>query len=239
MDDFVRVNVGGTRTVIDAAERAGAGRVLHLSSVAVWGYEFAHDLTEDAAPRPCGDPYIDTKGASELLALRRGATVVRPGDVYGPRSEPWILRPLRALQAGAFALPGKGEGVMTPVYVDDLVDCCVRALTDPGAAGRTYTCWDGERVSARDFFAHHAGWAGRPLRTLPRPLLAAGARLAARIDTARGRRSDVSAAALTFVSRRAAYPNARAREELGWEPRVPLAEGMRRSEEWLRAEGLV
>jgi nucleoside-diphosphate-sugar epimerase len=49
----------------------------------------------------------------------------------------------------------------------------------------------------------------------------------------------VSAAALTFVSRRAAYPNARAREELGWEPRVPLAEGMRRSEEWLRAEGLV
>jgi nucleoside-diphosphate-sugar epimerase len=49
----------------------------------------------------------------------------------------------------------------------------------------------------------------------------------------------VSRRAITFISRRAAYPNTRAREELGWEPRVGLDEGMRRSEEWARAAGLL
>ena len=50
---------------------------------------------------------------------------------------------------------------------------------------------------------------------------------------------EVSRQAIIYVSRRAAYPNTRAREVLGWEPRVTLEEGMRRSEEWARAEGLL
>src|SRR5215218_9335587 len=96
MEDFVRVNVGGTRNVMDAAERNGVRRVVHLSSVAVWGYDFETDLTdEDAPPRTVGNPYIDTNAASERLARSCGAAVVRPGDVYGPRSQPWVLRPLR------------------------------------------------------------------------------------------------------------------------------------------------
>jgi nucleoside-diphosphate-sugar epimerase len=45
--------------------------------------------------------------------------------------------------------------------------------------------------------------------------------------------------AVAYVSRRAVFPNTRAREELGWEPRVDLAEGMRRTEAWLRAQGLL
>jgi nucleoside-diphosphate-sugar epimerase len=239
MDAYVRVNVGGTRTVLDAADAVGVDRVLHLSSVAVWGYEFGSDLPEDAPPRPCGNPYIDTKGASELLALRRGATVVRPGDVYGPRSEPWILRPLRTMQARRFALPSPGDGVITPIYVDDLVDCCVRALFSPDSAGVAYTCHDGSPVPATEYFTYHARWAGRSIVLLPRAPMKAGAALAARIDRARGRTPDVTPDSLTFVSRRAAYPNARAREQLGWSPAVSLDEGMRRTEEWLRGEGLI
>lgn len=238
MADFIAVNVRGTRDVLDGAEAAGVERVVCLASVAVWGYEFRADLAEDAPPRPCGNPYVDTKGAAERLALARGATVVRPGDVYGPGSVPWVLRPLEALRAGTFRLPGRGDGVMTPVYVDDLVDAVVRALEAPEAAGRAYTAWDGEPVLARDFFAHHARWAGRAAApTVPRALglLATGAfELAARL---RGREPSISRASLTFVSRRAAYPNRRAREELGWAPAVGLEEGMARTETWLRAEG--
>lgn len=234
MEEFVRVNVGGTRNVIDAAERVGADRVVHLASVAVWGYDFAHDLPEDAPPRTVGNPYIDTKAASERLALSRGATVVRPGDVYGPRSNPWVLRPLRALQSGMFVLPGKGDGIITPVYVDDLVDCVVRALTHPDAAGRAFTCWDGVPVTARDFFAHHGRWTGRKIRTAPRPLVVAAAALGELTG-----RADVHPASLQFICRKAVYPNARAREVLGWEPKVSLDEGMRRVEEWLRTEALI
>jgi len=234
MEEFVRVNVGGTRNVLDAGERAGVQRVVHLASVAVWGYEFTHDLPEDAPPRTVGNPYIDTKAASELLALSRGATVVRPGDVYGPRSNPWVLRPLGALKSGMFVLPGKGDGIVTPVYVDDLVDCIVRALTHPDAAGQAFTCCDGIPVSARDFFAYHGRWTGKKIRTAPRPLVVAAAVLGERTG-----RADLHAASLQFISRKAVYPNARAREVLGWEPKVSLDEGMRRVEEWLRREALI
>ncbi|HEX8101542.1 MAG TPA: NAD(P)-dependent oxidoreductase, partial [Solirubrobacteraceae bacterium] len=168
MEDFVAVNVRGTRNVLDAA--AGR-RTVCLASVAVWGYEFRDDLPEDAAPRPCGIPYVDTKGAGERLALRRGATVIRPGDVYGPGSVPWIVRPLEALRGGTFRLPGRGAGIMTPVYVDDLVDAVVRALHTDRAAGRAYTVWDGRPLPAREFFAHHARMLGRDaVPTVPRPL---------------------------------------------------------------------
>jgi 2-alkyl-3-oxoalkanoate reductase len=234
MAEFVRVNVGGTRNVLDAAATHGLDRVVHLASVAVWGYDFDHDLSEDSPPRTVGNPYIDTKGASERLALARGATVVRPGDVYGPRSQPWVLRPLRAFQSGMFVLPGKGDGIITPVYVDDLVDCVVRALTHPDAGGVAFTCWDGQPVTALDFFQPHARWAGRKLRTAPRPLVAAAAALGELTG-----RAEVHPASLQFISRRAVYPNERARRILGWEPRVTLDEGMRRTEEWLRSEGLI
>jgi len=232
--------VGGTRNVLDAAEAAGAQRVVHVSSVAAWGYEFTHDLGEGAPPRPTGAGYADTKGASDQLALRRGAAVVRPGDVYGPGSVPWIRRPLETMRAGEFVLPGRGDGVMTPVYVDDLVDCVVRALVHPHAGGQAFTAWDGHAVPAHEFFAHHARMLGRErVRTLPAPLVRAGAlaeEVRARLT---GTAPEVSRQAVIYVSRRAAYPNARAREVLGWEPRVPLAEGMRRSEAWARAEGLL
>ena len=79
-----RVNVGGTVNVLDAAEAAGAERVVHLSSVVVYGYDDPADQDETAHRRTVGIPYIDTKSASDRLALRRGAVVIRPGDVYGP-----------------------------------------------------------------------------------------------------------------------------------------------------------
>ena len=89
MDDFIEVNVRGTRNVLDAARDAGARRLVHLSSIVTFGYEHDVELDEDAAARPAGIPYIDTKGASdELVRTRaeRGEPVVtlRPGDVYGP-----------------------------------------------------------------------------------------------------------------------------------------------------------
>jgi nucleoside-diphosphate-sugar epimerase len=239
MEEFERVNVGGTRNVLGAA--AGAERVVHVSSVAVWGYEFTEDLTdEDEPPKPWGMPYIDTKGRSELVALEAGATVVRPGDVYGPESVPWTIRPLEGLKSGRLRLPGKGEGLVTPVYVDDLVDCFVRALTSPDAAGRAYTAWDGHAVTVAEFFSYHGRMLGRDqLPTVPLPIATAAAWLAEQVARVTGNPPTLSRNAITLISRKAVYPNTRAREELGWEPRVTLDEGMRRTEAWAREAGLI
>ena len=245
MQDFVRVNVQGTRNVLDAAHAAGAERLVHVSSVASWGYEHRHDLDEDASPRPCGIPYIDTKGASDSLVLtraRRGepVAVVRPGDVYGPGSIPWAVRPLEGIKSRQFMLVGDGGGVMTPVYIDDLVESIALALTVPEAAGRAFTVWDGHAVTCKQFFSYYARMLGREgIPHLPRPLAAVAGGAQELLARVTGRPPVFTRNAIEFVSRRAVYSNRRARELLGWEPRVPLDEGMRRTEAWFREQGLL
>lgn len=239
MEEFVRVNVGGTVNVLDAAEQIGADRVVHISSVVVYGYHHPGEQDESAFHRAYGIPYIDTKSASDALALRRGAVVIRPGDVYGPGSVPWTLRPLALAKAGQIAVPGKGDGIMLPVYIDDLVESVLLGLLN-GEPGRAYTAWDGEPISFGDYFDRIAALAGaRPARRVPRPLLVAVAKGMEAIAALRGQPPQFTTRAATFIDRRGTVSNRRAREELGWEPKVSLDEGMARTEKWLGEEGLI
>ena len=236
MDEFVRVNVGGTRNVLDAA--AGAERVVHVSSIAIWGHDFDSDVHEDAEPRPSGHPYVDTKGASDVLARERGVAVVRPGDVYGPGSVPWAIRPLEAMRGRRLAVPRRG--VITPVYVDDLVDLIVLALAHPDAAGHTFVGWEGPPLAVRDFFDRYARMFGRRRApVLPVPVLKAFAALEETLARVRRRPPTVTRWGIDYLCRTSAYRASRAQELLGWHPRVDLDEGMRRTEAWARAEGLL
>src|SRR5262249_55924364 len=94
---YRRVNVEGTRTMARAARAAGVGRFVHLSSVMVYGFTYPDGVDEDGPLRGENNPYCQTKIESEA-ALREllpsGVTIVRPGDVYGPGSIPWVVRPL-------------------------------------------------------------------------------------------------------------------------------------------------
>jgi nucleoside-diphosphate-sugar epimerase len=238
MEDHVRVNVGGTRTVLDAARAAGAERCLHVSSVVVYGYDDPSEQDESAHLRNVGVPYIDTKSASDRLARARGAVVVRPGDVYGPGSVPWSLRPLEMAKAGQLAVVD-GEALMLPVYVDDLVEGVVVALRG-GEPGQAYTAWnDAERVTFEDFFNRFADLAGgRPARRLPMPLLRAAGLLAEAASRLTGRPPPLTRHSSVLISRRGTVSAARLRA-LGWQPRIGLDEGMRRTEAWLRSEGLL
>jgi nucleoside-diphosphate-sugar epimerase len=240
MDDFVRVNVGGTANVLDAASDAGAERVVHISSVVVYGYHDGSEQDETAHRRAYGIPYIDTKSASDRVAARRGAVIIRPGDVYGPGGPQWVLRPVEMARAGQLAVPGKGDGAMLPVYVEDLADAVLLGL-ERGEPGEAYTVWDEQNpVSFEQHFNRIAGMVGgREARRLPRPLLAAVGTAMERIAAARGQAPAFTSRAITFVDRRGTVSAAKAREQLGWEPRVPYDEGMRRTEAWLRAERLI
>jgi nucleoside-diphosphate-sugar epimerase len=238
MDDFVRVNVGGTRNVLEAAKRADVARVLHVSSVVVYGYDDPDEQDDEVFHRTYGIPYIDTKSASDALALRRGAVVIRPGDVYGPHSVPWVLRPLELAKAGQLVVPGEGDGIMLPTYVDDLVAAIALGISE-GRQGRAYTAWDGRAVTFAEYFNRIADMVGaRHARRAPRPLLSAVAAIMERMAAVRGAPPSFSRNAITFIDRRGTVSTRRIREELGWEPEVDLDEGLRRVERWVREEGI-
>jgi nucleoside-diphosphate-sugar epimerase len=236
MEDFIRVNVQGTANVLDAAEAAGA-RVVQISSVVVYGYTDDSQQDESAFRRNVGVPYIDTKSASDRMAARRGAVIVRPGDVYGPGSVPWVIRPVEMLRSRRLGLPGKGDGTMLPVYIDDLVAGIVAALRR-GEPGRAYTVWDGEGVTFAEYFRRLAEAAGVPEpRSLPKPVMWAVGGAAETIARVRGVPPPFGRHGSMLLDRRGTVSNEAARS-LGWEPQVSLDEGMRRTAEWLRSEGL-
>ncbi len=240
MDDFVRVNVAGTANVLDAAAEAGADRVVHLSSVVVYGYESRSEQDEGAFRRAHGIPYIDTKSASDRLACRRGAVVIRPGDVYGPGSVPWTLRPLQLARAGQLAVPGRGDGVMLALYVDDLAEAVILGLAR-GEPGHAYAVWDDtSRVTFEEHFNRLARFGGhREARRLPRQVLELAGMATEGWAKLRGKPPAFTARAPTFIDRRGTVSAAKAHEQLGWQPLVPYEEGMRRTEQWLRAEQLI
>jgi nucleoside-diphosphate-sugar epimerase len=249
LDEAWRINVLGTRRVLDAAVAGGARRFVGISSVRAFSdLGFPDGVTEDHPVRTDGSPYVDTKVAGEQVVLQAhaagevAATVVRPGDVYGPGSRPWTLMPLELIKARAFLLPAGGRGVFSPVYVDDLVDGVVLAGTHPDGAGQVFTLSGGVGVECRTFFGHYYRMLGRrgPV-TLPTPaaLAVAGAASATLARVRGGAFAEVNAESMRYLARTGTYSIAKARRVLGYDPQVDLAEGMRRTEAWLREQGLL
>jgi nucleoside-diphosphate-sugar epimerase len=245
-DAVWRANVLGTRRVLDAAVRGGAERFVHFSSVTTFGFEYPDGVDESWPVRLTGNAYPDTKIASEQVVLQAHAageasvTVVRPGDVYGPRSRGWTTLPALMIKSGQMVLPNGGHGQINPVYVDNLADGVLLAAASADAAGEVFTISDGTAVEVGDFFAYYSRMLGKPRpRTLPRPVAVAVAGAGGRVMKALGRDTELSAGSVAYIAKRGGYSIEKARRVLGYEPKVGLDEGMRRCEEWLRSEGIV
>jgi nucleoside-diphosphate-sugar epimerase len=238
-----RANVLGTANALDAAHRGGAKRFVHFSSVTVFGFEFPDGVDERYPVHNTYVPYPDSKIASEQVVLqahlegRVPCTVVRPGDVYGPRSRVWALIPADLIKARRFTLPSGGRGIHSPVYVDNLIDGVVLAAASDDAIGQVFTLSDGIGVPYREFFAPYAELVGRRLITLPRPVAIGASAVIQQVARLTPGDNEINPASARYLLRRGTYSNAKARRVLGWEPRIGVEEGLRRTVAWLREQG--
>ncbi len=238
-----RSNVLGTANALAAAERAGATRFVHFSSVTAFGFEFPDGVDERYPVRNTYVPYPDSKIASEQVVLhahvagRVACTIVRPGDVYGPRSRAWAIIPADLIKARRFTLPGGGRGIHSPVYIDNLVEGVTLAAASPEAIGQIFTLSDGVGVPYREFFEPYAKLIGRRLITLPAPVALGSAAVIQRVARLAPGDNEINPGSARYLLRSGTYSNAKARTVLGWEPRVGVPEGLRRTVEWLRDQG--
>lgn len=241
------VNCSGTRRLLVACRAAGVVRFVHLSSVAAYGWNFPDGVDESWPLLTNGNSYTDTKITSEHAVLAAhaggelGCTIIRPGDVYGPASRAWIVEPIRAIRARQFVLPDCGRGIFSPIYVDDLVDGIVAAAGLPQGAGQIFNLAAGAGVSCAEFFGHHWRWLGRQgaIPSLPASVAIVMAEVGARLARLRGRPTEMGRGTIGLLTRRGTYSIDRARQLLGYAPKVQLAEGMQRSEAWAREVGLI
>lgn len=147
-----RSTVEGTRTVLQAALEADVARVVHLSTMEVYG-DVEGDVFEGAPLCKTGSPYRDSKIEADLLCQRymeRGlaVSVLRPTIVYGPFSRNWTVGFAERLVAGG-SFPGRQDcqGTCNPLYVDDLVAAIVLALDRKEAVGEAFNVNGEERLT--------------------------------------------------------------------------------------------
>ncbi|MCK5680103.1 NAD(P)-dependent oxidoreductase [bacterium] len=246
MDDAWRVNVLGTKLVLDAAVIAGVKRFVHLSSGGVYGFEYVDQQDEETPLRPINHPYVDTKIAAEHLVLAthlRGeidCTIVRPADIYGPGSKPWVVLPLEMMKAGKFLLPENGRGIFLPLYIDDLVDGIILAAGDEQGKGQIFNLCSDEMLTCVEFFSYHAGWAGaEKVACIPTSIANPLADLVGGFTRLMGKPSELGRNTMMMLARKHGLKNDKAKRLLGFAPQVKLEEGMRKVEAWLRESQLI
>ncbi len=242
-----RVNVLGTRRVLDAAIRAGVKRFVHISSLAAMRFNEGDHAADESAPvMPTGNPYVDTKIASEHAVLAAFAkneipvTIIRPADVYGPNSRPWTLIPVQMIQKGLFLLPAHGQGVFRAIYIDDLVDGVMLAAEKDEAIGQIFILGGEAATTCETFFGHYYRMLGkgrpRTMSTSTAVMIAEAGRLIFKLLR---KPTELGRGAMEMLSKKSTVSNRKAHEVLGWYPQVNLEEGMRRTEVWLREQGII
>jgi len=235
-----RSNVDGTENVLAAAAARGVERFIYISSVAVYGLNRAPVIDESAATPPVGQLYPDSKIAAERLVRESSlfTVIVRPASTYGPRGTAWTVGPVEAIRHNRLTLLGRDDGLVTTGYIDNVVDGLWLTLTQPAAAGGTFNLCDDKAVTYREFYLAYARMLGRDaLPTLP----AWFARLARTRPATLARRlagkQTIGPWSLHFRRNPSRFSVERAKRILGYVPRIDFAEGMRRTEIWLRSAG--
>lgn len=241
-EEYLRVNRGGSESLAGAAADAGVRRFIYISSVTVHGMAASDRIDEGSPIRSIGLPYADSKIEAErsLEAMHeRGRielTILRPGDVYGPRAGEWVVKLVQALRTRRMILIDGGRGLINTTYVENLTDAVLASLARNESRGRTYLITDGSPVSWKRYLVALASACGARAPSISVPSMIAWP-LVLSMEAAlspMGKKPPLGRMGLRLLTARSGYSIARARRELGWSPAVDFDEGMRRVGEWVR-----
>ncbi|MGH3977920.1 MAG: NAD-dependent epimerase/dehydratase family protein [Pseudonocardiaceae bacterium] len=235
-EQYLRVNVGGTRNVIEACRRAGARRLVHVGTeAAVLAGQPLVGVDETAPLRPdSASLYCATKAMAERAVLDANGdeletVVVRPRLVWGPGDRTLLPALMEAVRRGRFSWIGGGTHRTSTTHVDNVVQGLMLAATN-GRPGRSYFVTDGAPVVFREFVEQLLATQGVsvPDRNVPRAVARAAAPVAEltwRVLRLRGT-PPITRIAAWVASLECTIDISRARSELGYEPVTSRAEGL-------------
>ena len=250
-DEYREVNVQGTKDLLLAAESSGSlKRFVHISSLGVYEARDHYGTDETEKTNTDGiDGYTLTKIEADRLVLRHArkkdlpAVVLRPGFIYGPRDRTVIPRILERLKDGKFRFLGTTDKLMNNTFVGNLVDAVSLAISCEDCVGQAYNIHDGRLVTKQEFFHTIAELAkyNLPEKVVP---LGVAKSLAFVLENAwkllgMQQAPILSSARIKFLGLNLDFSIDKARQQLGYNPRVDYAEGMKQTIDWFRQQGRV
>ena len=210
------VNVQGTERVLAAALAHRCRRVVHVSTMSVYGDPAEGDVDETAPRRHTGSAYGDSRIDAENAALGYcdkglSVAVVQPTIVYGPWALTWTIKPLQQLQTGRVILVNDGAGTCNPVYIDDVVSAMLAAAQSPDAHKQAFLVSGDRPVTWREFFERY------------QRMLSASATVAMTAEQARAHFAASEPGG--FVSESVRVLKREVQQARGARPRAPVADG--------------
>jgi nucleoside-diphosphate-sugar epimerase len=240
---FETINLDGTRHLLQAATKEKVQRFVYCSTIGIYGHR-APGITTEESPVSPGNIYEQTKVAAERLvrdfAENCGlpSTVLRPADVYGPRDQR-LLKMFKGVARGRFPLFGAGKGRRHMVYVDDVVSAFFKACEREAAVGEGLIIAGPRACTLRELLDRVTSVSGSRrygIRLPLAPMLVVAAVVedvwgALALDPPIYRRR------MDFFHSDSEFDTSKARRVLGWEARVDLEDGIRRTFEEYKRSG--
>jgi nucleoside-diphosphate-sugar epimerase len=251
-DEIEKINVEGTRNLLQASLDASVERFIHFSTTDVYGYPGGREVGEDYSPNGFRNWYSQTKrGAEDEVRRAQQASaldtvILRPATVYGPGSKEVVGAMAKAIRGGNMLLVDRGRAIAGLVYVDNLVDAALLALRHDAAPGQAFNASDGLDVTWKQFTDGLAEGLGCSTVKWSLPYWAAngigfslehGYRVLHR-TTRLTTQPLLSRQAVHVLGLNQDFSNRKARELLGWEPRVGYADGLEATVDWLKSDYL-
>lgn len=250
--EITRINVGGTRNLLDAAVAAAVKRFVHLSSTDVYGYPNQAQTDETYTATSFCNWYAQTKLEAEVEVRRAQAehaltsVILRPATVYGPGSLDVVGEIARAIKAHHMLLIDRGRPIAGLCYVENLLDAAILALQHDAAPGETFNVSDGLPITWKQFADGLADGLDYPGVRFSLPYWLAvsigvtlehGYRLLRRA-TGLSLPPLLSRQAVQVLGKSQDFSNRKLRQTLGWEPRVDYRSGLAATVEWLKNDHL-
>ncbi|MCC6713238.1 MAG: NAD-dependent epimerase/dehydratase family protein [Candidatus Dadabacteria bacterium] len=254
-EDFFEYNVEATRALLSASSASGVKRFVYMSSsTVVWQSDFrsVHDLVDIDETFPYRDKYNDSYNASKAEAERLvvgyngmsglETAVIRPSNVWGAGDTVILPRVAGAARKGILFPMGSGKRTVTPCHVDNLARAMILAAESPSAPGNIYFINDGVKIGYMEFLTKQLRAAGiewKPGFSIPYKLAySVAAVMEALFKLAGSKKPPVlTRFAVAALAGSRSYSIDKARRELGYEPSVPLDEGMARLADWVKLLG--
>jgi 2-alkyl-3-oxoalkanoate reductase len=240
---YDEVNVEGTRLVLEAAIREGAWKFVYCSTCGVHGNVEHPPAGEDAPIQPA-DYYQRTKYEAEPLVTSLApasmeTVIIRPAAIYGPGDPERFFMIFKRVARGSFPMFGSGRTLYHPLYIDNLVDAFLLTMPRGAGNGRAYLIADEHYYQIRDIVKEVGRALDVPVRIRHYPVLpvVAAGHVVEKLCKPLGITPPIFPRRVDWYRQNRAFDITRAKAELGYAPRIPLDEGLRRTGEWYREMG--
>ena len=241
-DIFRKMNVDGVRNVMEAARQHGVRRVVHISSVSVYGFPGGTDIEENSPwITRADDPYSTSKAEGEKIALgyqsdQLDVTAIRPAGVYGPNDRTTTLQLVPVLLSRQFGYVDRGRHIMAPVYIDNLVQMMRLAAESDSAPGQAYNAMDDGRVTWKEY----AEWmcedlaCKKPWLSVPRSVAWPAAAVIEKTAKLLNKKESpmINKYRIRAVMQDNHYSIEKAKNQLGYQPTVSTRDGLQKTIQW-------